>query len=182
MAFDVSVDGVGLTERMRIASSGAVSIGGALSKGSGSFNIDHPLPSKKDTHKLVHSFIEGPKADLIYRGTVTLSDGAATVDLDVAAGMTVGTWVLLCRDEQVFTSNETGWYPVRGAVDGSTLTVECEEATCTDTVSWMVVAERQDQHMYDTEWTDENGRPIIEPLKPEVPETDSPYTSASPSA
>jgi len=32
------------------------------------------------------------------------------------------------------------------------------------------VAERQDQHMYDTQWTDENGRPIIEPLKPEVPD------------
>jgi hypothetical protein len=114
----------------------------------------------------VHSFVEAPTADLIYRGTVDLVAGAATVDLDVAAGLTVGTWVLLCRDAQVFTTNETGWFHVRGTVSGSTLTITCEEGTCTDTVSWMVVAERQDQHMYDTEWTDENGRPIIEPVKP----------------
>jgi len=147
-------------------------IDGSLSKTSGSFRIAHPLPSKKDTHKLVHSFIEGPRADLIYRGTVALVDGAATVDLDDAAGMSNGTWVLLCRDEQVFTSNETSFNHIRGTVSGSTLTIECEEGTCTDSVSWLVVAERHDQHMYDTEWTDENGRPIIEPLKPADPEPD----------
>jgi hypothetical protein len=38
-----------------------VTIAGALSKGSGSFKIDHPL--KPETHHLVHSFIEGPQAD-----------------------------------------------------------------------------------------------------------------------
>jgi hypothetical protein len=103
-------------------------------------------------------------------------DGAATVDLDDAAGMTAGTWVLLCRDAQVFTTNETGWSPVRGTVGGSTLTIECEEDTCTDTISWMVVAERQDQHILDTDWTDEDGRPILEPLQVE-----DPTPSASPS-
>jgi len=146
---------------------GDVAIVGALSKGSGSFNIDHPLPALKDTHNLVHSFIEGPKADLIYRGSVELVDGSAEIDLDEAAGMTSGTWVLLCRDEQVFTSNETGWNHVRGSVSGATLSIQCEESDCTDTVSWMVVAERRDQHMLDTDWTDEDGRPIIEPEKPE---------------
>jgi hypothetical protein len=42
-----------------------VVIVGSLSKGSGSFRIEHPLPSLSETHQLVHSFIEGPKADLI---------------------------------------------------------------------------------------------------------------------
>jgi hypothetical protein len=139
---------------------------GALSKSSGSFRIDHPLPAKTDTHHLVHSFVEGPRADLIYRGSATLVDGAATVDLDDAADMTTGTWVLLCRNEQVYTSNETGWKHVRGSVSGSTLTIDCEESDCTDTVSWMVVAERQDQHMIDTDWTDAEGRVIVEPEKP----------------
>jgi hypothetical protein len=155
-------------------SSGNVSVAGALSKGSGSFKIDHPLPALSETHSLVHSFIEGPRADLIYRGIVTLVDGAATVDLDDAAGMTAGTWVLLCRDPQVFTSNATGWSPVRGTVSGSTLTIECEEGTCTDTISWMVVAERMDQHILDTSWTDEDGRPIVEPLKPPVLDPEDP--------
>ena len=33
----------------------------------------------------------------------------------------------------------------------------------------MVIGERQDQHMMDTDWTDEQGRVIVEPLKPETP-------------
>ena len=147
-----------------------VAIGGALSKGSGSFNIDHPLPSKTETHRLVHSFIEGPQCDLIYRGTATLSSGEATVNLDTASGMTEGTWVLLCRNEQCFTSNETGWTSVRGSVTGNILTIECEEGTSADTISWMVVAERHDTHIMETDWTDEDGHVILEPEKPEEPD------------
>ena len=144
-----------------------VTVGGALAKGSGSFKIDHPLPSMKDTHDLYHSFIEGPRADLIYRGQVDLVGGQATVEMDAEFGMTAGTWELLCRDATCFTTNETGWHMVKGSVSGSTLTIECQESDCTDTVSWLVVAERQDQHMYDTEWTDSDGRPILEREKPE---------------
>jgi hypothetical protein len=143
-----------------------LTVNGSVSKSSGSFRIDHPLPAKQDTHHLVHSFIEGPRCDLIYRGTVTLVDGTADVDLDDAAGMSTGTWATLCRDEQCYTSNETGWHHVRGSVTGSTLTIDCEEATCTDTVSWMVVAERQDTHIMETDWTDEDGHVIVEPEKP----------------
>jgi cytoskeletal protein CcmA (bactofilin family) len=139
---------------------------GALSKGSGSFRIDHPLDSMKDTHDLVHSFIEGPRADLMYRGSVQLSGGTATVDLDDAATMTDGTWELLCRDPQVWVQNEDGWTQVRGSVSGSTLTITAQDEDCTDTVSWLVVAERQDEHMMDTNWTDDNGRVIVEPEKP----------------
>ena len=143
-----------------------LSVVGALSKGSGSFRIDHPLDSMKDTHDLVHSFIEGPRADLMYRGSVQLSGGTATVDLDAAATMTDGTWELLCRDPQVWVQNEDGWTQVRGSVSGSTLTITAQDGDCTDTVSWLVVAERQDKHMMDTNWTDDNGRVIVQPEKP----------------
>jgi len=158
------------TTRMSIAVGGAVNVAGAFSKGSGSFRIDHPLPEKKDTHHLVHSFIEGPKADLIYRGTVDLSGGYAQVDLDDAAGMTEGTWELLCRDPQCWIQNDTGWSAVRGDVEGNTLTIECETTDSDDTVSWMVVAERCDPHMYETGWTDDDGHVIVEPEKPEEEE------------
>jgi len=137
----------------------------ALSKASGSFKIDHPIPEMKDTHHLVHSFVEGPQADLIYRGRVTLTNGLAQVNIDTASNMTDGTFVLLCRDVQCFTSNESGWTAVRGSVDGNILTIEAQDNTCTDTISWLVIGERQDQHMYDTGWTDENGKVIVEPLK-----------------
>ena len=147
-----------------------MSVVGALSKGSGSFRIDHPLDSMKDTHDLVHSFIEGPRADLMYRGSVQLSEGTATVDLDDAATMTDGTWELLCRDPQVWVQNEDGWTQVRSSVSGSTLTITAQDEDCTDTVSWLVVAERQDEHMMDTNWTDDDGCVIVEPEKDSEPE------------
>ena len=146
-----------------IDNSGNVTVAGSLSKGSGSFQIDHPLDSKKDTHYLVHSFIEGPQADNIYRGTVTLSSGTATVDLDSVSSMTSGTFVELNREVQCFTTNETGWTAVKGSVSGNVLTITAQDNNCTDTISWMVVGERQDQHMIETGWTDENGKVILEP-------------------
>ena len=114
---------------------------------------------------MVHSFIEGPKADLIYRGSVALVDGAATVDLDAAATMTSGTWEVLCRDPQVWVQNEDGWTQVRGSISGSTLSIEAQDSDCTDTVSWLVVAERKDPNIVSADWTDAEGRVIVEPLK-----------------
>ena len=154
--------------QLSINSSGTVTIPGALSKGSGSFKIDHPLESKKDTHNLVHSFVEAPQADLIYRGKVDLVDGSATVNIDTVAGMTEGTFVALNTDVQCFTSNETDWDAVKGSVSGNILTISCQNTSSTATVSWMVIGERQDQHMIDTDWTDDNGKVIVEPLKPET--------------
>lgn len=149
-------------------SNGNVAVNGALSKGSGSFRIDHPLPEKAATHQLVHSFIEGPQIDLIYRGKAKLINGKAEINIDQHFGMTPGTFVALCRDTQCFTSNEEGWHRVRGRVVGATLTIECEDAACSDTVSWLVIGERHDKHVMDTDWTDENGKVILEPLKPAV--------------
>ena len=155
------------TDLVTISDSGNLTITGALSKGSGSFRIEHPLPSKTSTHQLVHSFIEGPKADLIYRGKVDLVGGKGTVNIDAAATMTEGTFEVLCRDVQCFTTNESGWTAVRGKVTGNILTIEAQDASCTDSISWMVIGERKDKHMYDTDWTDDNGRVIVEPEKNE---------------
>ena len=154
------------------ATASGVAIAGALSKGSGSFKIPHPLESKKDTHNLVHSFLEGPQADLIYRGRVDLVDGVVSINIDAASDMTDGTFVILCRDIQSFTTNESGWTAVRSSVDGNILTIEAQDNTCTDSISWMVVGERQDDHMMDTDWTDENGKVIVEPLNPEEKEAE----------
>jgi hypothetical protein len=162
---DIIIRNAADTNLVTIDPTGDVSITGALSKGSGSFKIDHPLPSKNSTHYLVHSFTESPQADLIYRGKVDLVNGTATVNIDTVAGMSEGTFVLLNRDIQCFTSNETGWTAVKGSVSGNTLTITAQDNTCDDTISWLVVGERQDQHMYDTSWTDENGKVIVEPLK-----------------
>ena len=70
---------------------------------------------------------------------------------------------MLNRCTQVFTTNESNWDAVRGSIEGNTLTIESNVADSTACISWMVVGERQDDHMYDTEWTDSDGRVIIEP-------------------
>ena len=145
-----------------------IDIGGALSKASGSFKIDHPLPSMKETHDLFHSFVESSEAMLIYRGTVTLSNGTATIDMDSEVGLTEGTWSLLVRDAQVYTTNESSWERVRGTITGSALTIECENDGCNDVISWLVIGERMDEHMLETGWTDSEGRPILEREKPPV--------------
>ena len=165
---DLMYFGTAGTLSMSLDSTGDLDVVGALSKGSGSFKIDHPLPEKKDTHHLIHSFIEGPKADLIYRGKVQLTGGSASINIDEIAGMTDGTFILLCDDVQCFTSNETDWDAVKGFVSGNILSIDCQNTSSTALVSWLVIGERKDDHMKETGWTDENGRPIIEPLKPET--------------
>jgi hypothetical protein len=146
---------------------GDVAVTGELTAGTKTFKIDHPLPALNDTHQLVHSCIEGPRADLIYRGVATLASGQAVIDLDEVVGMTDGTWELLCRDSQVWVQNDSGWSAVRGSVDGSSLTIESHDAVSVDTVSWMVVAERCDPTYMDWSGTDDEGRVILEPEKPE---------------
>jgi len=59
---------------------GDLTILGSLSKGSGTFVIDHPL--KPRTHLLYHSFVESPDVKNIYDGVVELDEnGEATIQL-----------------------------------------------------------------------------------------------------
>ena len=164
-AFEWGTSGGGGTVLMSLTSGGNLTVYGSLSKGSGSFVIDHPLPAMEETHHLVHSFIEGPQADLIYRGRVNLVNGRAEVNIDTASSMTDGTFMLLCRDVQCYTSNESDWIHVRGFVTGNILTIEAQDPTATSSISWMVIGERQDKHMIGTEWTDDTGKIIVEPTK-----------------
>ena len=154
--------------KMTLSEAGNLNVTGALSKGSGSFKIDHPLESKKDTHYLAHSFVEGAQADNIYRGKIDLVSGTATVNIDTVSNMTEGTFVALNREVQCFTTNETGWTAVKGSVSENVLTITAQDNTCTDRISWMVIGERQDQHMYEADWTDSDGKVITEPLKKDV--------------
>jgi hypothetical protein len=140
-----------------------VTIAGALSKGSGSFKIDHPL--KPETHHLVHSFIEGPQADNLYRGVIQLENGRAVIDLDDWFGMTAGTFLALNRDIQAFVNNSETWDAVRAHVQGSQLVIECQNADSNATVSWLVIGERQDKEIYESILTDDNGKIIVEPQK-----------------
>jgi len=140
---------------------GALAVTGALSKGSGTFNIPHPVAEGK---RLVHSFIEGPRADLIYRGSVGLTAGSATVNIDEAVGLTAGTWATLCREPQLFLQNNEDWTQIKGEISTEgVITITAKISTSTATIEWLVVAERKDPHIYNTDWTDSEGKPILEP-------------------
>ena len=149
---------------VNITDAGNMSVSGSLSKGSGSFDIAHPLDATK---RLRHSFTESPRYDLIYRGRVTLVDGKATVNLDADCGgsspMTPGTFEALTRDPDIFLQNASGWNNLRGSVSGATLFIE-SQTSCSDVVSWMVVAERKDAHIVDGAggMADSNGKMVLE--------------------
>ena len=84
--------------------------------------------------------------------------------------MTDGTFVAFVNNVQAYTTNETAFDNVRASVSGNVLTITSEDDASTASISWLVVGERKDKHMIDTDWTDGNGRVITEPEKEEEPE------------
>jgi hypothetical protein len=135
-------------------------INGSLAKSSGTFDIKHPINSNK---RLVHSFIEGPRCDLIYRGTVNLVNGQAIVNLDTDCvqdsdcGMENGTFEALCRNPVKYLHNNNSFNRVRGIIDKNILTIICEDNTSTESIDWLVVAERKDSDIYQWNRTNQNG-------------------------
>lgn len=150
--------------RLAIGNTGAVSVPGSFAKGSGTFLIDHPLdPAGRD---LAHGFVEAPRYDLIYRGEVALEDGRAMVDIDAASAMSPGTFAALTRNATVLSlQNQSGFARLRpGPIAGASFEIICEDEGCTDEVSWLVIAERNDAFVRSDldPNTDDDGRFIPE--------------------
>ena len=68
------------TETLEIG--GNLKVTGSLSKATGSFDIPHPDPQKKDTHRLRHYFVETPSSGgNIYKYRIDCTKGVNTMDL-----------------------------------------------------------------------------------------------------
>ena len=123
-----------------------------------SFDIPHPI--KGGNHRLRHYDTEGPRPDLIYRGTATLSGGTATVDLDTESDMTDGTWEALCTNPWALVASSGN--AVEWSLSGKTLTITSDtaDAVC----SWMVIGERNDANVgtITTEYENDNPDPFPE--------------------
>lgn len=119
---------------------GDLVVGGAVSKGSGTFVIDHPLdPANK---LLYHSFVESPDVKNIYDGIVTLDEkGEATVELPAY-------FEALNRDYR-YQVNSIGMAQpnlyVKHQVLNNTFVIAGGEAGAL--VSWQVTGNRQDPYI-----------------------------------
>jgi hypothetical protein len=118
---------------------GRVHVTGTLSKGGGSFKIDHPLdPENK---YLYHSFVESPDMMNIYNGNVTTdADGFAVVELPAWFGA-------LNRDfryQLTVIGNGTEWARARvyREVNGNRFTIQTDHPGVK--VSWLVTGIRKD--------------------------------------
>jgi hypothetical protein len=130
--------GAGTTPRMTLSATGNLAVTGSLSKGGGSFKIDHPLdPANK---YLYHSFVESPDMMNIYNGVVTTGpDGMATVTLP-------DYFEALNRDfrYQLTVIDESNFALVRVSrrIEGNTF--EITSSTPGIEVSWEVTGVRKD--------------------------------------
>ena len=146
-----------LQARSDINATGAVIAPMLYATGVKSFKIPHPL--KSDT-VLIHSCIEGPRCDLIYRGHVKLSGGTANVNIDTdssAYPMTEGTFAALSTNARYFLQNNDSFDRVRGKINENILTIFSENVESIDEISWMVISERKDRSIIDCERTDPRG-------------------------
>ena len=72
--------------------------------------------------------------------------------------MTNGTFEALTQNPQVFLQNMESWDLVRGHVNNGRLQITCNNPKSTDTISWMVVAERADNFIKEWNLTDVDGK------------------------
>ena len=143
-------------------------VGGTLTAASKNFDIQHPLHPENENKRLVHGCVEGPRNDLLYRGSVQLVNGRAVVNIDRDSSrhrMSDGTFEALCRDPVVYLQNNDSFDRVIGKISGATLTIICENSSSYDAIDWMVVADRKDKTIVESNMTDAEGYLITEYTK-----------------
>jgi len=132
----VASAGIGFPDGPAGSFNGDVEVTGNLSKGAGSFKIDHPLdPANK---YLYHSFVESPDMMNIYNGTVRLdSRGEATIELP--------DWFqALNRDFRYQLTCIGGFAPVYIAEEVGNNHFKISGGITGMKVSWQVTGVRQD--------------------------------------
>jgi len=130
---------------------GNVSIPGTLSKGSGSFKIDHPLdPQNK---YLYHSFVESPDMMNIYNGNVVTDEkGLATVEMPA--------WFGALNREFRYQLTVIGQFAqaiIAREIEGGRFTIQSDKPAVK--VSWQVTGIRKDAYA-------EKNRILVEEDKP----------------
>ena len=125
------------TNFVQISNNGNLNVTGSLTKGSGSFQIPHPDPSKEGW-KLRHCFVESPtRGDNIYRYQITTKDCHASIALP-------NYYTYLNENTQVWITAVDVLGFGRGTYDESTNTVNIEVNT-NGTYNVLVIGTRKDE-------------------------------------
>ena len=108
------------------------------------FLIPHPL---FDNKYLQHICIKAPKADLIYRGNVTLVNGEADIDIDLSNNMSDGTFQALSKDPHVYLTNKSDWDLVKvnnyDEISTGKFKIISNNQSSNASIDWMVIATRK---------------------------------------
>lgn len=155
-------NGVGVADG-RITFPEDVYVYGDLTGEAKNFYITHPVD---DTKTLTHVAIEAPRVENMYQGLTTLTDGYAEVVMDTFAKLSAGSWSVINRNACSFVSNTKSFKSVRSTITDGVLKIFCEDDTSSDIISWIVVAERNDDEIKISRSTDDNGRLITEYIEP----------------
>jgi hypothetical protein len=133
---------------------GNVYITGKLTKGSGSFKIDHPLDPKNKY--LYHSFVESPDMMNVYNGNVTTdAQGLATVVLP--------DWFEALNQDFRYQLTAIGQFAqliVSKEVQGNQFSIESDKPNVK--VSWQVTGIRHDKFANDERIPVEEEKPVTE--------------------
>jgi len=128
------------------------------------FIIPHPLDNLRDSTELLHSCVEAPTVDNIYRGSCRLMNGKGIVNLDSndRYQMTQGTFQALNKDPQVHITNNESFDRVRGEIVGNELHIICENPDINANIAWLVIGTRRDPSIRECPKTDNMGNLITE--------------------
>jgi hypothetical protein len=118
-----------------------LSVNGTFSATNKQFQITHPLNENK---WLYHTSIEGPQADLIYRGKLNLINGEGSSNIDVSSRLTNGTFNELTRNPQLLLQNNDSFDRIKGKIENGNVYVVSENENSSASVDWTVIAERCD--------------------------------------
>ena len=119
---------------------GRIECTAALSKGSGTFKIDHPDPTKTDTHYLQHSFVESPTAgDNIYRWTITTTNNSHTITLP-------DYYKFLNKDDMVWVNPKNHFGRAYGTVNGDQTELNITSDTDGE-YNVLLIGTRKDEHV-----------------------------------
>ena len=118
-----------------------LNVNGTFSATTKQFQITHPLNENK---WLYHTAIEGPQADLIYRGKLNLINGEGSSNIDISSRLTNGTFNALTRNPQLFLQNNDSFDRIKGKIENGNVYVVSENQNSSASVDWTVIAERCD--------------------------------------